>query len=220
MKLYPVPMLCIALLFSGCGESAQRPTVDAEIFKTANTVESKVEGMDCGGCESSICAAVQDVPGVAAVKADRKSGTVTVALADGADAGVTRAEVEKVIAGLSGGKYTIGDVNDSTPEEEDAAKPTDDPASNAPASDEQAGAESKGTFVFASYTVTGMDCSGCSSQIVSAVQQVDGVQKVEADHTSGSVRVTFDDRFDEKVKTDEIKNLIAGLSNGKYTVSY
>ncbi|MEM1354875.1 MAG: heavy-metal-associated domain-containing protein [Planctomycetota bacterium] len=107
MKRNWLALFCTALLLCACGESQTQ--VDAEVFKTANTVESKVEGMDCGGCESSICFAVQDVPGVAAVKADHDNGTVTIALDADADAAATQAEVEKVIVALSNGKFTVVD---------------------------------------------------------------------------------------------------------------
>ena len=39
-------------------------------------------------------------------------------------------------------------------------------------------------------TVEGMACTGCEENVTNAVSGVDGVQRVEADHESGSVSVT------------------------------
>jgi copper chaperone len=42
------------------------------------TRELHVDGMTCGGCESSVTNALLRVPGVSAVRADHVSGLVTV----------------------------------------------------------------------------------------------------------------------------------------------
>ncbi len=45
--------------------------------------------------------------------------------------------------------------------------------------------------------VAGMTCDHCTRAIVSAIDPIEGVERVSADFTSGRVDVTTDDRFDE-----------------------
>ena len=159
------------------------------------------------------------------MRSSRRLRPSKVALADDVDAGAKLLEIEAVLQELQEGKYKVKSITatypangEGTPTEE---APSEEPAVEEPAADEQASTEpAEEAFVFTAYKVTGMDCSGCSSSIVEAVKAVDGVQTVKADHTTGKVEVAFDDRFDDKRKTDEIKDVIATLSDGKYDVSY
>jgi copper chaperone CopZ len=41
--------------------------------------------------------------------------------------------------------------------------------------------------------VTGMACTGCEENVESALQSLDGVRRVEADHEGGTVEVVVDD---------------------------
>lgn len=213
MKLLAAAALSLSLALVGCGESnVNKP--DPNLFTQANTATTKVEGMTCSACEGAVCSAIQKLDGVAAVTADAKTGEVKIALKEGATLDLEA--VKKAVTDGSAGEFKVtGDLKLPEP-----ATPAQDPANNEPAPDDQAGIETDKPSVFVSYKVSGMDCAGCSSQIVKAVEQIDGVQKAQADHATGSVQVAFDDRFDDKKKTDEIKDLIAGLSDGKYTVSY
>ena len=235
MKLFTTAAVALCLfMFVGCdaADTETPPTPDTRIIDANNKVQANITGMDCTGCSGSIVAAIEKINGVTAAHADVASGDVIVALEDGIkDPEAVKAEIEATILGLSKGKYAVKTINVSIADVEDAAKdqalPAEDPAAveepaaQEPATDEQASTEpAEEAFVFTSYKVTGMDCTGCSSQIVKAVEQVDGVKQVEADHMTGAVKVSFEDRFDDKVKTDEIKGVIAGLSDGKYTVSY
>lgn len=227
MKTLLTSALALCLLIAvGCAEgNAPDPAASAVIENATNKVEANIEGMDCSGCSSSVVAAVEAIEGVEAASADVASGDVKVALAEGADTDAKLLEIESVLQGLQEGKYTVKTITASYPangEAEVSKEPVkEQPATEEPAAEEQAGSEqAEEVFVFTSYKVTGMDCTGCSSQIASAVKAVDGVHKVEVDHTTGKVQVAFEDRFDDKRKTDEIKDLIAGLSDGKYTVSY
>lgn len=109
-----MPFIALVMLLAGCGEAASpAPAANsAEVFQTSNTIEAKVDGMHCTGCEASMCKALQDLPGVAAVKADYNAGTVTVALEDGAvmePAALTEA-IRKAKP-----EYTIGEVVKHTP---------------------------------------------------------------------------------------------------------
>lgn len=223
MKLFATSALALCLTLAiGCAEgNTTTPEAATLIANATNKVEANIEGMDCTGCSGSVVAAVEQIEGVKAASADVATGDVKVALEDDADGEAKLKEIEAVLASLSEGKYTVIEINAFTAHQGDpeTGEAQETAPAEEPTEDEQASTQEQ-VSVFASYKVKGMDCSGCSSQIVKAVEQVDGVQKVEADHMTGAVKVSFDDRFDDKKKTDEIKDLIASLSNGKYTVSY
>ena len=223
MKLLALSALALCFAIVGCGESASGP--DADIMAATNKVEANVQGMTCSGCTGQVCSAIENkVAGVTGAYADLKTGTVTIALEDDADTQAAAKEIETLIAGLSKGKYTVSDVKAITADDAPATdETTDEPADEqAPADDaDQANATDQDSiYILASYKVKGMTCDGCSGEVEEAVKQIAGVQTVKADHSIGTVVVKFDDRFDDKVKTDEIKDLIAGLSDGKYTVQY
>lgn len=131
---------CFTLI--GCAESSspesQSQTQDqteVDIAAATNKVEADIDGMTCGGCSYQVTTAVKEVPGVTACTADPATGAVKVALDDAADAEATKAEVEKVIAGLSDGKYTIKSITTvvAEPDAEQPAEsaPTDEGATDA-----------------------------------------------------------------------------------------
>ncbi len=41
-------------------------------------------------------------------------------------------------------------------------------------------------------SVGGMSCTGCESRIATALRRLDGVHRVDADHTTGTVVVDYD----------------------------
>jgi len=43
-------------------------------------------------------------------------------------------------------------------------------------------------------SVSGMSCNGCKQKLESALQNLDGVSRVDADHEAGTVDVTLEDR--------------------------
>ncbi|MDB5066659.1 MAG: heavy-metal-associated protein [Chloroflexi bacterium] len=49
------------------------------------TVTLRVEGMTCGGCEQSVCRAVEQVPGVSHATADHTTGVVSLSMLESAD---------------------------------------------------------------------------------------------------------------------------------------
>lgn len=49
-------------------------------------------------------------------------------------------------------------------------------------------------------SVEGMSCTGCEQTVTNAVKQVDGVRRVDADHTAGAVDVTADDGTEGRVR--------------------
>ena len=48
--------------------------------------------------------------------------------------------------------------------------------------------------------VEGMHCTGCENRIQNAVSLIEGVTKVQADHTNGEVKVTMDKEVLDQVK--------------------
>ncbi|MHC1706993.1 MAG: copper ion binding protein [Bacteroidales bacterium] len=69
------------LLFAACNQSGKNAdAAKSEITAAAvKTVELKVEGMTCTGCENTIQTAVSELPGVSTIKADHLAGKATVA---------------------------------------------------------------------------------------------------------------------------------------------
>lgn len=48
--------------------------------------------------------------------------------------------------------------------------------------------------------VEGMTCTDCEAEVASAVESVDGVYRVEADHQSGEVEVTTESGNEDTVR--------------------
>ena len=38
--------------------------------------------------------------------------------------------------------------------------------------------------------ITGMSCSGCENRVQNALKNIEGIEEVEADHTTGIVKIT------------------------------
>lgn len=224
MKLLTTSALALCLLVMiGCAEgNTPSPDATAAIENANNKVEANISGMDCTGCSYGIETALAEIKGVTAAKADHATGAVTVALDDDADAEAAKAEIEKAIAGLSDGKFTVDTITVSTKVETEGQSDTEpakeESAEDDPAADEQASAEDA-SFEFTSYKVSGMDCSGCSKEVAFAVEDIEGVSKAEACHKSGKVMVAFEDGVTPEDKSEQIKTVITGLSDGKYAVS-
>lgn len=109
MKMLTTSALALCLLILvGCAEGNAPDAEAANVISAANNkVEANISGMDCSGCSGSIIAAVEGIDGVTACMVDLKSGDVSVALTDEADAGEKMLEVEKTITSLSDGKFSI-----------------------------------------------------------------------------------------------------------------
>lgn len=43
------------------------------------------------------------------------------------------------------------------------------------------------------FTVEGMSCTGCEQNVANALQNIEGVRRVDADHQGGEVDVVFDE---------------------------
>ena len=60
--------------------------------------------------------------------------------------------------------------------------------------------------------VTGMSCNGCEQNVENALQGLDGVSRVEADHEADTVDVVVDDAV-----TDD--NLTAAIERAGYDIA-
>ena len=55
--------------------------------------------------------------------------------------------------------------------------------------------------------VQGMMCEGCEARIQNALKVQKEVQEVKADHTTGKVVVTLQEKIKEKIIREKIENL-------------
>ncbi|MEM9348406.1 MAG: copper ion binding protein [Planctomycetota bacterium] len=188
MKLLATSALALCLMVMiGCAEG-NTPSADAAatIEAATNKVEANVSGMDCTGCSGSIEAAIAQIDGVTAATADVKTGDVKVALADDADTDATKAEIEKVIAGLSDGKFTVENIEVSIAAvEEDQVESEGETEASETTEETQADAAGDGTV----FVVSGMSCSACSDKVTKAVSEIEGVESVSVCHKSGKCSV-------------------------------
>ncbi len=55
--------------------------------------------------------------------------------------------------------------------------------------------------------IKGMMCGGCENRVKNALENIDGIEKAIADHTTGIVKVTCNDTVDKKVIEDTIEDI-------------
>ena len=55
--------------------------------------------------------------------------------------------------------------------------------------------------------VEGMVCNGCENRVQNALKNIDGVENVVADHTTGTVTVTSKNEVLESVMKEKIENI-------------
>ena len=55
--------------------------------------------------------------------------------------------------------------------------------------------------------VEGMVCNGCENRVQNALKNIDGVENVVADHTTGTVTVTSKDEVAESVIKEKIEDI-------------
>ncbi|MEM7625734.1 MAG: heavy metal-associated domain-containing protein [Planctomycetota bacterium] len=111
MKTVATLILIGFLMIIGCSESGTTADTAAK-----DIIEASISGMDCSGCASQVCAAVESVAGVAGSTANLEAGKLTIGLKDGVDTIAAMAEIEKIITGLSNGKYAMDNIEVITPE--------------------------------------------------------------------------------------------------------
>lgn len=51
------------------------------------------------------------------------------------------------------------------------------------------------------FQVEGMSCTGCEERVTNAVKRVEGVQRVNADHETGTVEITANEDTKDAVRT-------------------
>lgn len=55
--------------------------------------------------------------------------------------------------------------------------------------------------------VQGMVCNGCENRVQNALKNIDGVENVVADHTTGTVTITSNNEISEDVLEEKIEDL-------------
>ncbi len=55
--------------------------------------------------------------------------------------------------------------------------------------------------------VEGMVCNGCENRVQNALKNIDGVEDVVADHTTGTVKVTSKSEVSEDVMKEKIEDI-------------
>ena len=55
--------------------------------------------------------------------------------------------------------------------------------------------------------VEGMVCNGCENRVQNALKNIDGVENVVADHTTGTVTVTSKNEVEESVLKEKIEDI-------------
>ncbi len=55
--------------------------------------------------------------------------------------------------------------------------------------------------------VEGMVCNGCENRVQNALKNINGVEKVVADHTKGTVTVTSKDEVEESAIAEKIEDI-------------
>ena len=55
--------------------------------------------------------------------------------------------------------------------------------------------------------VEGMVCNGCENRVQNALKNIDGVENVVADYTTGIVKVTSKSEVPENVMKEKIENI-------------
>lgn len=55
--------------------------------------------------------------------------------------------------------------------------------------------------------VEGMVCNGCENRVKNALENIEGIEKAVADHTTGTVTVTSNDEVLESVMEEKIEDI-------------
>lgn len=55
--------------------------------------------------------------------------------------------------------------------------------------------------------VDGMICNGCENRVQNAIKTLEGVEKVVANHTNGTVTITSRNELEENVMKEKIEDL-------------
>ncbi len=55
--------------------------------------------------------------------------------------------------------------------------------------------------------VKGMVCGGCENRVKNALKEIEGVENVEANHETGIVKVTADEKVTNKILEESIEDI-------------
>ena len=55
--------------------------------------------------------------------------------------------------------------------------------------------------------IAGMSCSGCGNRVQNALKNIEGIEEVEADHTTGMVKVASKSDVSEDAIKEKLTNL-------------
>ena len=55
--------------------------------------------------------------------------------------------------------------------------------------------------------VKGMMCSGCENRVKNALENITGIEKVIANHTTGNVSISCDNTVDKKIIEETIEDI-------------
>lgn len=58
-----------------------------------------------------------------------------------------------------------------------------------------------------SLKVKGMMCGGCENRVKKALENIDGIKKVDADYTTGNVIVYYNNTIDKKIIEETIEDI-------------
>ena len=57
------------------------------------------------------------------------------------------------------------------------------------------------------FNIEGMMCNGCENRVQNALQTIEGVEKVVANHVDGTVTVTLNNDIDEAIIKEKLEDL-------------
>ena len=57
------------------------------------------------------------------------------------------------------------------------------------------------------FNIEGMMCNGCENRVQNALQIIEGVEKVVANHVDGTVTVTLNNNIDEAIIKEKLEDL-------------
>ena len=55
--------------------------------------------------------------------------------------------------------------------------------------------------------VNGMVCNGCENRVQNALQTIEGIEKVVADHTKGIVTITSKEEVEKSIMEEKIEDI-------------
>ena len=57
------------------------------------------------------------------------------------------------------------------------------------------------------FKIKGMMCSGCENRVKNALENIDGIENVKADYTTGNVSIYYNNTIDKKIIEKAIEDI-------------